>query len=314
MAFRLSAHGALGDEFLRVIRQTIDGGCEKTKPGLPLADRIHRARTTCKKLRAALRLVREVDPDLIRREDRVFQDAAHTIGRFRDADAVIAAHGLLFSPAHERPAPRESSAIRRRLVAHRAQLIRTKGETGRAFAAFHAQLRGARRRLNARSFQGVKFSTVASGWADTYREARQAMKWADKKGDASSFHRWRRRSKTHGYHCRLLRKAWPGVMQRLGKEVEALGELLGQEHDLVLLSDFLRAKEQRDLPAAPRAALLTLIATRRRELQRAARDRGRRIYADSPATVECRLRRWWKVARHKAGRAAAQRGRRPTRS
>ena len=59
MAFRFQPGSPLGAEIVRVVREQIDAAGEAIadlKP--PAAERAHRARVCCKKIRAALQLVR----------------------------------------------------------------------------------------------------------------------------------------------------------------------------------------------------------------------------------------------------------------
>ena len=102
------------------------------------------------------------------------------------------------------------------------------------------------------------------------------------------------------------------MMKTLGCEVSTLGDLLGDEHDLSLLRNYLQDSANSDGHKASAAAGIRLVETRRRELRRAALALGQRLFADKPRVVERRLLHWWKVsadvpARKRAIRAALAR-------
>ena len=87
------------------------------------------------------------------------------------------------------------------------------------------------------------------------------------------------------YQQRLLEDTWPGVMKAQAKEAKALSKLLGEDHDLAVLSDHV-ADDQ----------LHAMIAVRRAELLEQARDLGRRIYAERPKAFARRSRRYVDLA------------------
>ncbi len=76
-------------------------------------------------------------------------------------------------------------------------------------------------------------------------------------------------------------------IRRLAREADELAELLGEDHDLVLLRTRIRSREQahggRSRPGPrTRKALLKQIAQRRRRLRKRALQRGARLYRRSP--------------------------------
>jgi len=86
------------------------------------------------------------------------------------------------------------------------------------------------------------------------------------------------------------------MMKTLGREVSTLGELLGDEHDLSLVRNYLRDSANWDGHKASAAAGIRLIEARRRELRRAGLALGQRLFADKPRVVKRRLLHWWKVS------------------
>ncbi len=77
-------------------------------------------------------------------------------------------------------------------------------------------------------------------------------------------------------------------LAKLARRADALGELLGQEHDLALLAERVRAHAPLKRRKRARRALLRTIARRRARLREQALRNGARLYARKPK----RFTRW----------------------
>mgnify|MGYP003780078465 CR=1 FL=1 len=108
----------------------------------------------------------------------------------------------------------------------------------------------------------------------------------------ANFHEWRKRVKYLWYHVRILEASWPPVMAALTSELDVLGDLLGEDHDLADVRGLLMRRPE----AAGHDVLLGLITQRQKELRKAALPLGRRIYAEKPGAFTARLERYWNVA------------------
>jgi hypothetical protein len=84
------------------------------------------------------------------------------------------------------------------------------------------------------------------------------------------------------------------VLRPLADEIHALADYLGDEHDLAVLKDVLEADALARGDGGP-AALLDAIESRRRELQRAARELGARLLAEKPGAFVRRLGKYWEA-------------------
>jgi len=131
---------------------------------------------------------------------------------------------------------------------------------------------------------------------------------------AAAMHRWRKRVKELRYVAEALNRyrpppRWqaavsdvlPGVkrkrakqprsatfMRRLSRRADTLSELLGEEHDLVVLEARVRAELRGGRDGDK--TLLKLIAKRRKRLRREALRRGKRLYRRSPKKLLRRMR------------------------
>jgi CHAD domain-containing protein len=281
----------------RVVRGRLAEAIEVTgDKRRPVRERIHRARTSCKKARAALKLIRSQEEKLYRRENRALGDAARDLSALRDADTMLDS----FDAALRHYAiPREKfRAVRAALLAHRRAFAPARAEVDRRLHAFVQRLRKVAQRLDGWE-PDAGFAALAADFGQAYRRARCALHAVQAQPGAAVYHEWRKATKAYSYQCRLLCKAWPAAMKALGDELKQLATRLGDEHDLTVLRGRLRQlarKNKLDVDEDTCAAILGLVATRRDELRAEVIPLGERLFADKPRAVVARITRWWDVA------------------
>jgi hypothetical protein len=107
--------------------------------------------------------------------------------------------------------------------------------------------------------------------------------------------------KDHWYHLRLLRKGWSPVLKRTAKAAHEVSDLLGDEHDLAVLGDDLRANSGKLWEPARAEFIAAMAEGRRGELFGAAVPLGRRLYAEKPPRFTTRIRRYREVMNSQTG-------------
>lgn len=98
---------------------------------------------------------------------------------------------------------------------------------------------------------------------------------------------------------KLLRPIYPKRMERYASDLEALGEYLGDDHDLVVLRQTLEEQSGDDRGARAFETLDNLIGQRQGELRSAAMTLGARFYAEKPSIFCDRLAGYWRTWRHR---------------
>ena len=242
---------------------------------------VHDARTAIKRLRSALRLVRDaLGEKRFRDVNAELRAAAHALARARDAVAVREALEDLAERYRELVDPDELSRLRDRLGDDDAAAA--EGLDGAATDALVA-LRRARASLaewpDERS--RVPAGVVARGFRRAYRRGRAAFRSALRDPSAENLHAWRRRVKDLRHQAELLREIDPQAMRKLRRRTRRLSDLLGDAHDLAAL-----CAVADDAPITAELA-----GRRRRELRDEAFEIGGRLYAAPPRRVARRLRR-----------------------
>jgi CHAD domain-containing protein len=255
---------------------------------------IHEARKGCKRVRAVFRLLRFTAAPLYRRENRAFGSLARALSEMRDADAQIEAF-------------RELVKLEKNGPAHYATLGHLLRETNRHFpvivqkhklAAMAAQARAARERLEHLQLpEGRGFELIEKGLWQSYRRGRKAMTVAFDRSEGTAFHEWRKRVKDLGYQIHLLRRLWPRMLKGLQDELEELGALLGQEHDLRVMREGLLKNTRKTISSDLHQSFFGLLERRTFELQSEAHALGRRLYAEGPKAFMKRMSVYWRTWR-----------------
>jgi CHAD domain-containing protein len=295
MSYRLdpmqSAHEDLRRAAVEQLESAVDALANANAADRPKA--VHTARKAVKKTRALLRLGRSGMPSqAYGRTMRSLRDAGRLLSGARDADVL--AHtidGLATHYVGQLPA----SAYRdlRRDVAALAAAPETDDQVQAAIARLKELVGDAA----GWSVDDTRWATIREEAARTYARGRKQFASAAETADAKPLHEWRKRVKDLWYHQRLLRNAWKPVMRAHSGETDRLGELLGDEHDLAVLSAFLddhRAELSGHLHLED---VIELTSRRRTELQAEAITIGARIYAERPGAYGKRIGGYVKVAR-----------------
>jgi CHAD domain-containing protein len=294
VSFRLEPGEAVGAGITRCAREQLDRALGEL--GDPERDRdaaIHEARKCCKRLRALLRLARGGLGDKVwRRENAALRDAARRLSALRDAGVMLESYDELSARFADEIGRQQVLRVRRALAVRRKDL----GDGGleASAAAFCADLASVRERIPSWRSAG-DFEVLSTGLRHTYKQARKSMRAAYATQSAERFHDWRKRVKDHRYHLELLAGLWPRQIGSRRKEVKALGEMLGDEHDLWVLQARLAAFADDSARIMVRSA-----EYRRAKLRSAMRPLGQRLFAERPRALARRFEAYWRAARGEA--------------
>jgi CHAD domain-containing protein len=256
---------------------------------------VHDTRKALKRLRALVRLLREeLGEQQYRREHAILRDAARRLAGARDAEVMVGTlDALLRRHPRELGRRRQLLELRKRLVAERVAAERatlgdraTRGEVLRELSG----LRERARQWDLPQRPGI--ALVERDLRRIYRDGRKRKRLlarAKGSGSARAAHAWRKRVKDLRYAAEILGQ------RPLAHRADRLAELLGEEHDLVLLTGLLpppgRAPLQGKRGRRARKSLLARIARRRRRLRKRALREGERLYGRKPKQFARRVRR-----------------------
>jgi len=273
-AFRISVGLPGGEELTRIMA----GQLARTLTALsgwrtdPEAV-FHETRRRLKKVRAAARIMREADDTTARAINVACRAAGQTLGAGRDSD-VVRRTALNLAEAITHP---EARAALQRFVA--TQTAHTQEPFDRT-AAVRDALRAMQPivpLLGTLHRQPAPPMATRDAAARIARRAHRTFDAAHIIGaDADARHEWRKRVKDLGYAARLMRDVWPLDGEPPIDLARHVGQLLGQERDLVLLAAVIN--ETATPPDTGFAAALSVIDDRRAVLARRADALGRVLH------------------------------------
>jgi CHAD domain-containing protein len=277
------------------LRAAIDELAAQEKPS---AEAVHQARLRLKKLRALLRLVRGEGRALVAEENARFRDLAHALSRERDAQATIGALDQLARHAQDAwQVDAHSLAMladaRQRLADRRSGAEASGDGSGDRPGDLVCRLRAALDDVERWTSLARDDKIVWAGFQQSYRRGRRALRRALAEPKAELLHEWRKQVKYHRYQVRLFQDAWPSLLGAHYDELKRLSDLLGDDHDLVVLGHSLAERED-VLPHDQLDGLMSLIERRRAELCRDALPLGQVLYAEKPKCLTRRFRTYWR--------------------
>lgn len=244
---------------------------------------IHELRKATKKLRALLRLVRPVFAEFDK-ENQALRDIARSMSVLRDAtiligsfDRVVAAYGTQL----DRQA---LGAVRARLTRRRHALVADTDVDG-LLAAARTDLRALERRSHDWTLEADGFDALQRGLRTSYRRARHAMRDARATPTPDRMHDWRKRTKDHWYHARLLEPIWEAPMQAHVAAAHALGDQLGDHHDLTVFLANLAARPEDFGETADAEVLAGLTRRLQAVLEAEAFAAGTRLFAERASAL-----------------------------
>ncbi len=271
------------------------------------AKTVHETRKAIKRLRALMRVLRPaLGKRVYARENAALRDCARRFAGARDAEVMVATldellrHHPKLSATQTQPAS-GLHALRAELVAERDAVANGGAGDAAPFAvgaprpfdaggAAAGDLRAIGARVAAwelREPSRKPAALVAPGIERIYRQGRRRMRRARRRhSDAAAMHEWRKSVKDLRYVAETLDRGKPARqtkagarLHRVARRADRLGEVLGEDHDLVLLE--VRVRERRGHFRADRRTrklLLKAIEQRHKRLRKRALREGARLY------------------------------------
>jgi len=264
---------------------------------LSQASKIHQVRKRCKKLRGLIRLARPTLVESYQTENDWYRETAQPLSDLRDAKTMQDTYDSVMDAFADQVKRDEFGMIRRRLTIRRKKLV-DENNVDELLHLTSERFVEARRRVESWQFDEKGFAAVKGGFKKTYSRAVRALKKARSEPSAENFHAFRKRVKYHSFHCWLLRDLWRGPMRERTDEADRLGELLGDDHDLNVLSNCIDASPDEFGAKKNLKAFRLLLAQRSLELRKQGLQLGSRLFAESPSAIADRFETYWDVWKH----------------
>ena len=304
MAFQLKAKESVSDGIRRNVKRQI----KKALDRLGAESKSHQrdeskdeavprdVRKRFKKVRAALRLVREdLGDDIYREENWCFRDAARPLTEVRDAEVLVeTVDKLTLQQAAEAVERGAFAKIHETLLANHQEVTRRALEDG-AFAAVTEVANRALTRLPDWRIERNGWAALEGGLRRTYQTGHRALALAAENSSTENLHEWRKQARHLWGQLQLLEAAWTGSEKELGDRNQRLVQLLGDDHDLAILRETLAADPLAYGGHRILKDVFNVIDRQREELRRQAFTLGRTLYKDSPRVFTGRIEAYWKA-------------------
>jgi len=234
MPRRLNPKCKLGAEFHKVATAEIGAAIRKLKAG-----NVHQTRSGIKRLRALLALLHFAAGGrrCASTQEQRLRDAARSLSQSRDLEVCLATLDAMGKVPEFLDQP--SAAL---LQQAREAVSGSRRETDEDFAVALRKLKGVQCALVDWAPK-LDWKAVRRGLERSYRRVRRADEKACQTGagvgsdGSGAMHVLRKRVKRLWAQLRLVHDCRPHVIGKLAGKVGRLGDLLGNEHDLVILRD-----------------------------------------------------------------------------
>jgi CHAD domain-containing protein len=256
---------------------------------------IHSARKNLKRLRGMIRLVRDqVGYRAYREENVVLRDTARMLSGLRDAGVLpktlkaVRSHykGLLDEDTFATPrAWLKSRRDERRSAVDQAIVHNAIVNLGSARSRFA--------RYPIESVVSDEFDAIAPGIHRVYRRGLRGFEQSVDTRHTDALHEWRKRVKYLRFQMEALTPIQPGLIGATAKQLNVLGELIGDDRDLAVLADTILEHPESCRDERERRMLIMLIHERRLSHQLQAFRLGGALYAESPDAFVDRLGAYW---------------------
>jgi CHAD domain-containing protein len=282
MSYRIEKGEGLAAALGRIAAEEMDLALAELRRG-NRGEAVHSARKAIKRLRALMRSLRVAFPKkLFQTENQRLAEAGRKISPLRDIQVQLRTLGKLRDARG-----RAGGRIRRDLLRRRESFARKIPALRRTVRGMLGDSRGT---IGSWPLDKTTPGTLAAGLKRIYKQGRSAFKTACKNPAPENLHEWRKKAKMLGYGFELIECLVPKKISRRMRWCQTLGDILGDDHDLFMVSQAL-AREHQSQPARDYAGLSRRISAKRAKLQKQAFKLGTVVYSEKPRTFARRLDR-----------------------
>lgn len=286
MGFHLKRGEKCSAGLFRILQEQVSGLTVDLQNGNE-AEAVHEAHKRCKRARTVFRLLQLSDEKIHQQTGDGLRNLARSLSSIRDAYVELQTFADV---AEEKKDGKELYAELEPLIIKEAGPRSLESEPRTKLTLLSRQARVIKSLLKKEIPHGEDgFDLLQAGLRKSYRRGRKAMKRAVDQRKKGDFHRWRKRVKELGYQMQLLRKLRPAALKPLQKHLNELGEILGKEHDLMVLRQTMLKGSRKIRPGHLARSFQKRLERRAFRLQSKAHALGLKIYSERPKDFAKRL-------------------------
>ncbi|WOD40220.1 CHAD domain-containing protein [Nodosilinea sp. E11] len=297
MAYRFVADSTVEANVQRVFSEQLGKAVEQLSENFQKQPEqaVHNARKCLKKSRSLLRLVRKsIDKSIYQQESQRLRDVGRSLAPARDSAVYPATLSTLLDTYGLTLDVNSFSTLKTGLVDLYNVQLDNLSDREQFIAAVMTDLEASQTNLSQVALKQTGWKAVAKNLRHIYSQGQQNFDQAYNDGDDDDFHNWRKRVKDLWYCTCLLQSLWPPIMKAFESELHELADLLGDDHDIAALRQFLthHAKEV-GVKDVHMQVLVPLMGHRQTKLHRRAKTLGQKLYGETPKAFSDRMASYW---------------------
>jgi CHAD domain-containing protein len=139
------------------------------------------------------------------------------------------------------------------------------------------------------------FRSLAKGLRRCYRATRESFQHAYAEGRDEDLHEWRKGVQHHWRQMQLLAPCWPSELNARVEAARSLSQVLGDDHDISLLTQLVSTPTMVFGTPDETAAFLKRCRRRHKTLRKDADTQGERLFAERSRPFAERIETYWQI-------------------
>lgn len=232
-------HKSLQQNMNHILFYYTDSAVRMLQRANNIHENIHQARLCFKRSRSLLRLGRTGLGEEKYKELNIFyRDQARQLSHLRDTTALIELSQELKSSRRSSRVKTFLSQFRNHLIRQRKEMMKNPElETERLHVVNALNMQ--KELIHQIEYSGNMSVVSSNGVQQIYDRGKRLYKLTLQETSDHNMHEWRKKVKYLWYQVVVITPLWPPVLSTLGKQLQALSQLLGKHHDYVLLETWL---------------------------------------------------------------------------
>ena len=290
MAFRLAEKEVLEDGIRRIAIEQLDKIFLTIDNEKDRNEAVHDVRKRFKKLRAVVRLIRaELGEDSYKTLNTEFRDLAREIAPVRDSYVLLETLDLL--KGEEELVESVKERLKEKHSHKKDEILKKE----KKLFVIKDQINRFEPSVSEWEVSTNNFSSIKPGIKKVYKRGKRALKILESgKATSADYHDFRKRVKYLWYQIRILRNSWNRALKPVSKELHKLSDILGDDHDLFVLSENL--KELDSLTNEEYSRLNKLIISKRKKFQKKSIKLGGLLFTEKPGSFVNRMKRYYEIS------------------
>jgi CHAD domain-containing protein len=246
-------------------------------------EQFKQARKSLKRVRAALRLIRDSIPkSIFEREDETIRRIAKAFRDVRDAHVTEEVVQKLLESSKQDTKGEDFNEIRKQLFRYSQTTVQNVFSKESSLRRAIADLQAALERVDELVVDEEHWESLQTGLKDSYREVYDAASEVNEDPSDKAFVRWRKDVKYLRIHLDFLANFLSKELKEWNRELHRLSDSLGEYQDLVMLREIIESDPKEFGEKKVLKRFFEVIEQRQKVLSKECRDLGKALLSEPP--------------------------------